>query len=54
MAEQNGFEMVAEDENETVLRASDINRFNQDMISGDLIAVKEVEGDEEEGSTGSI
>jgi hypothetical protein len=54
MAEQNGFEMVAEDENETVLRASDINRFNQDMVSGDLIAVKEVEGDEEEGSTGSI
>ena len=54
MAEQNGFEMVAEDENDTVLRASDINRFNQDMISGDLIAVKEVEGDEEEGSTGSI
>jgi hypothetical protein len=54
MAEQNGYEMVAEDENETVLRASDINRFNQELISGDLIAVKEVEGEEEEGSTGSV
>jgi len=36
-----------------VLRASDINRFNSQLVSGDLIAVKEVDG-EEEGSTGSL
>lgn len=54
MAEQNGYEMAADDENEMVLRASDINRFNQDLVSSELIAVKEVEGEEEEGSTGSV
>lgn len=54
MAEQNGYEMAADDENEIVLRASDINRFNQDLVSSELIAVKEVEGEEEEGSTGSV
>jgi hypothetical protein len=46
--------MIAEDDNEVVLRASDINRFNQDLASSELIAVKEVEGEEEEGSTGSV